>query len=102
MTLNRPVFKIRYHRRYFKDIKKIPSHHEYKIKIFLKSLLSNPHIKHPNTKQLKLPVGHIFRARVGKFRVIYKINNKNKTIYLIGVGPRSGVYKIMDRLLDRN
>lgn len=33
-----------------------------------------------------------FRLRIGDIRVIYHLNTKNKTIYIVKIAPRGSVY----------
>jgi mRNA-degrading endonuclease RelE of RelBE toxin-antitoxin system len=39
--------------------------------------------------------GHVFRLRVGKYRIIYAIKYETKEVYLITLGHREGVYDRM-------
>jgi mRNA-degrading endonuclease RelE of RelBE toxin-antitoxin system len=34
-----------------------------------------------------------YSLRVGKLRIIYYVSEKNKTIYVIAIGPRKTIYK---------
>jgi len=34
-----------------------------------------------------------FSLRVGKLRIIYAVSEKDKTVYVIAIGPRKTVYK---------
>jgi len=92
-------YKIFYHRNFFKEVVKIPSRHQKNVKEILRHILQNPIRIPPNTKTLK---GHkqIFRTRIGKLRLIYYINHKEKVVRVLGIDTRGKVYKIIRRLLS--
>ncbi len=56
----------------------------------LKNLGHNPY----TGKKLK-GYNSLYRIRVGKFRVVYKIDEKEKIIYIVLIDKRSRVYKRM-------
>ena len=51
----------------------------------------NPHAEHPNAKKLQGREG--YRLRVGDWRVIYKIENKQLIISVMKIASRGEVYK---------
>ncbi len=52
-------------------------------------LKENPTIGKPLTRELK---GR-FSYRIGVYRIIYKINKKDKIIFILTAGHRASVYK---------
>ncbi len=56
----------------------------------LKNLGDNPH----TGKKLK-GYDSLYRMRVGKFRVVYKVDEKKKIVYIVLIDKRSRVYKRM-------
>ncbi|MBO2944424.1 type II toxin-antitoxin system RelE/ParE family toxin [Paenibacillus sp. F411] len=56
-------------------------------------LLCNDPFDAPNVKRMKGSEEQIFRLRVGNFRIIYEIKDKELIIYVVRVGPRGDVYK---------
>ncbi len=55
----------------------------------LKEIKEDPFLGKPLSEEL---VGS-FSARVGVFRILYKVNKKDKKVYIISVGHRSKVYQ---------
>lgn len=41
---------------------------------------------------------NVYRIRVGDYRIVYK--RSHKLIYIISIGHRKDIYKILDRLLS--
>jgi len=52
----------------------------------------NPFAPHPNVAPLKNNLGH-FRLRIGKYRILYQVNQKEVFVYLYKAGSRGSVYK---------
>ncbi|SFF58433.1 mRNA interferase RelE/StbE [Halobacillus alkaliphilus] len=61
-----------------------------RIKKALLDLAEDPHNNILDTK--KLSTGDM-RLRVGKFRVIYELDNENIIIHVLDIGSRGQVYK---------
>ena len=51
-------------------------------------------------KQLKLELSDLRSYRVGRFRIVYRID-LDKTIELVAVGPRKTIYEETYRLITR-
>jgi len=91
-------YKILHHRLFEKEVLKIPAHHQQKVYRILTTLAKNPKKLAPNTK----PLGgatDVYRTRLGGLRLIYHISHTKKTILVLGINPRGGVYKVIRRLL---
>jgi mRNA-degrading endonuclease RelE of RelBE toxin-antitoxin system len=68
-----------------------------KIKDGLIAILKNP----GSGKQLKADLEGLFSYRIGKFRIIYRLD-KNKIITIIVIGPRKTIYEATLILLKRD
>ncbi len=56
-------------------------------------------VENLNIKKLKSKSYDLYRLRVGEFRVVYSIEHKQITIYIIAVGPRKDIYNKIKSLL---
>lgn len=68
-----------------------------KIKSALQAVLADPQAG----KALKDELEGLRSFRVGRFRVIYRMDNKNEIIEIIAVGPRKIIYEETLRLLQK-
>ena len=71
-----------------KELRKISRIHQEAIISAFEELKEDPFIGKPLTREL---TGR-FSYRVGVYRIIYKINDKDKIVYVISAGHRSTVY----------
>lgn len=76
-----------------KLIKKLPKIPQIAIYQKLKRMRLNPDIKSTKLSGYK----NIFRMRVGNYRVVYEIVDKNAYVFLVGY--RKEVYKLLERIL---
>ncbi|HVS70173.1 MAG TPA: type II toxin-antitoxin system RelE/ParE family toxin [Phycisphaerae bacterium] len=56
------------------------------------SLEKNPRMGN-NVKALKGPLSGAYRYRLGDLRVVYSINDREVTVYVITIAKRSDVYE---------
>ena len=71
-----------------KDLKKLPKN---AIEIILKKLYS---IKENPLRYIeRLKSSHLWKLRIGDYRVIMMINTKDKIINIIKIGHRKNIYK---------
>jgi len=83
------MYKIKILKSAQKDMKNIKDKNFlYKIHNAIISLKHNPH----TGKKLK-GYDSLYRIRVGKFRIVYKIDEKEKIVYVVLIDKRSRVYK---------
>ncbi|MBU0953607.1 MAG: type II toxin-antitoxin system RelE/ParE family toxin [Nanoarchaeota archaeon] len=75
-------------RRFQKSFKTLDHETQSRIKKTLPSLASDPSLGKPLHGPLKLKRS----LRVGKYRVVYEVDEKRKVVTLFGVGPRKGIY----------
>lgn len=74
-----------------KDLKRLKSIYRIGISSALKEIKEDPYVGKPLTREL---TGR-FSYKIGVYRIIYKINNQDKLIYIFTAGHRSTVYKLL-------
>ena len=72
-----------------KDLRGIPRHDVERILKAIDSLATDPN----PVNAMRLTGRDAFRLRVGKYRVIYAIDNEEVVILIIKIGHRGGVYR---------
>lgn len=72
-----------------RELRSLSARHEIALDIIYEELKDNPQLGKPLTREL---IGR-FSFRVGNYRIIYNINEKDKKIYILTVGHRSIVYQ---------
>lgn len=72
-----------------REIKKVPKRYQYSIRLLLRELKENPSIG----KKLRRELTGKYSIKVGVYRIIYKVSEKDKIIYVPTAGHRSTVYK---------
>ncbi len=72
-----------------KDLKRLPKHYETAIILSLRELRESPGIGKPLTKEL----AGKFSYKIGMYRIIYVINEQNKTVNILSAGYRGTVYQ---------
>ena len=72
-----------------RELKKIPKRYQQAIRLILRELQDDPSIGKPLRRELKGK----FSIKIGIYRIIYKINEKDKIIYVPTAGHRGTVYK---------
>ncbi len=55
-------------------------------------LQKSPHVG-PNIKKLKGEFSFAYRYRIGRYRIIYVIDDEEKTVYLTNIQHRRDVYR---------
>jgi mRNA interferase RelE/StbE len=74
-----------------KSLQKMPRNPAKLIREKLEVIAADPHTDLPNTKKLHNRPG--FRLRVGDWRVIYEIQDKQLIILVLKIAPRGEVYR---------
>jgi len=82
-------YKIYFKKSVWKDLKSIPKKDLLKIFDKIKSLGDNP--RQPGSK--KLSSQERYRLRQGKYRIIYSIQDKELTVWVVKVSHRREVYR---------
>ncbi len=71
-----------------KELKKLSAIHQTSILQVFQDLRENPDLGKPLTREFS----NRFSYRLGVFRIIYKVNKKEKIVTIISAGHRSVVY----------
>jgi len=82
------VYKLFFKKSVWKDFKSIPDKDLTKILTLIESLGENP--RQPACK--KLSGQEKYRLRYGRYRIIYSIQDKELSIWIVKVGHRRNVY----------
>lgn len=81
------IFEKNFNKKYFE---KIPKDYQEKIKLFIENRLA-PH-PHESGKPLKGDLDEKWSARVGVYRILYKICKSKIVIFIIKIEHRKDVY----------
>jgi mRNA interferase RelE/StbE len=82
-------YKARFSRIFVKKEQRLPNDIKPKVMDILREILMNPHIGVP----LVGPLKGLWRMRIGKYRVIYEIDEEEKKIIFHDVDLRKRVYE---------
>jgi len=83
------MYSLRISTRAKKDIKRIPHPHQQAIILSLSEIKEYPFTGKPLTREL---TGR-FSFRIGVYRIIYRVNKKDKRIDILTAGHRASVYE---------
>lgn len=72
-----------------RELKKIPKRYQVSIRFALRELKEDPLIG----KKLGRELTGKFSIKIGVYRIIYKVSEKDKIVYVSTAGHRSTVYK---------
>ncbi len=86
------MYKLFYSREAISSLRKISGRIAKRICSKLESLAKDPHAKNNNVKPLKGAEAN-YRLRVGDWRALYILNNKDKQIIIVNIDTRGVVYK---------
>ena len=101
-------YRITYGKDFLKDLKGIIKGGNKKIKNKVKEiaveLKKDPYRKRPKAdlKLISSKKEAVYRVRIGKYRLIYQIDEKEKKIYLTMIFPRGRGYQSILNLLRNN
>jgi len=84
------LFKIRFHKKVFKDLDNLPENEVERIAKQIETLKTNPFP--PGFKKLSGKDG-IYRIRQGNYRVVYSVDQEEKDIIVWAVRHRKDVYR---------
>ncbi len=82
-------YEAEFSKTFLKNHKKLSHQTKNRIKQNIKQILINPYIGIPLIGNLR----GLWKGRVGKYRIIYEIHNRNKIVIFHDVGLRKGIYK---------
>jgi len=86
------MYKLFFHKRSLKQLKKLPKHEQKKILKKIKKLQENPTDFSLNIKPLH-NTQNSWRVRADNLRAIYTFDRKQKIIYIEYLGYRGSIYK---------
>ena len=84
------MYKIVFTNRALKDLKKIDQDAQRKIAIKLKGYSKGP-LKY--ARKLIHPIIGTYRFRIGDYRIIFDIDEKNRVIVILRIGHRRSIYR---------
>lgn len=82
------MFRIKLTARAKRELKYLSKRYGYSLAEIIEDLKENPFLGKPLVREL---TGQ-YSYKVGIYRIIYKVNKKDKTILILTVGHRSKVY----------
>jgi len=85
------MYKLEFKPQARKAILRMPRNTAHIIRGKLENLRENPALPNNNVTRLKGTDG--YRLRVGDWRVIFRLNNKELEILVIKISPRGGAYQ---------
>jgi mRNA-degrading endonuclease RelE of RelBE toxin-antitoxin system len=85
------TYKVLLSRQAEKFYKKLGENTRARVREALTTLESQPYIG----KRLHGELKENYSIRIGKIRIIYAISEKDKTIYVIAIGPRKTIYRTL-------
>lgn len=91
MSKNSSEFKLLYHPRSLKFLKKIPKREAANILEKLEQLAGDPNTRNLDITKLAT-TQKSFRLRTGKIRVVYEIDQSSKIIYIQDIDFRGNIY----------
>ena len=86
------MYEIRFLGRALDDLSKIDRPHQRIIKEKLLILAEGPEALKNNIKRLKGDLEDLYRLRVGRYRIIFRKNEKELLILIVRIGHRKDVY----------
>lgn len=86
---------MKYALKYSKEVKKfLQKHHDLAPKVIdaLEQIAQNPYSNTQDTKRLQ-DAQNRYRLRIGKYRILYEIKEKEILLYAYDTDSRGGIYK---------
>ena len=85
------MYKVSYHPKAFKQLKKLPRQDQIKLTQVIYKLRQDPFSKKLNIRRFYRTLKS-YRIRIGDLRAIYELDNKKKEIYIRHLGYRGQIY----------
>lgn len=92
-------FRVQLHRRAVKALEKLPKGHQGAIAKLIDELRKDPYPNGADRKQLQGPLRQYLSARCGNYRVCYEIKQQEVMIYVLVLGDRKEVYRLLQELV---
>ncbi len=86
---NKKAWAVYYHRDLEKEIRRLPRPHVSQILTAIETLAENP--QPDGCKKIK--GSNLWRIRVGVYRILYSIDEENRTVSTYRIGHRKAVYR---------
>ncbi len=86
------TYRVQFTKRALSYFDKIDQRTKKRVAKVIELLKQNPYIV-PNIKPIEGLPYEQYRIRIGKLRMIYRINNEQLLIIIVKIGPRGDVYK---------
>lgn len=83
------MFEIRIAKKAEKQIKKLKKVYQSAVLSALEEIKEDPNLSKPLSEEL---TGK-FTFHISVYRIIYKVNQKDKVVTILDIGPRSAIYK---------
>ncbi len=84
------MFRIEYTKSACKDLRKLDQVVKDRIGVAVDALGSEPH---PRGSRKMVGSEALYRIRIGDYRVIYEVQNKILTVFIIEIGHRKDIYR---------
>ena len=84
------AYSIKWDKRAYKELKELETKDAINILNNVNKLYENPY---SSGKNLKGKFKNKMRLRIGDFRLVYWIEEKEKTVWIIAIGHRKEIYK---------
>jgi mRNA interferase RelE/StbE len=85
------VFRAEYSKSALKALREMPRNIAEIIRAKIVTLLADPYGSHNNAMRLQGRTG--YRLRVGDWRVLYELDDKQKVLLVLDIKPRGGAYQ---------
>jgi mRNA interferase RelE/StbE len=85
------MFTVRFSRDAIRALMRMPRNRAANIRRKIDQLAQNPHAANANLMKLAGREG--FRWRVGDWRVIYELDDQQRILSVLAIGPRGSIYE---------
>ncbi len=85
------MYRIVYTRRALRGLRKMPREIAQRVQERLEHIAKDPYKRHPNVTKLQGREG--YHLRIGDWRVIYDVDDKERLLIVLVAGPRGSVYR---------
>jgi mRNA interferase RelE/StbE len=85
------MFTVRFSRDAIRALMRMPRNRAANIRRKIDQLAQNPHAANANLMKLAGREG--FRLRVGDWRVIYELDDQQRILSVLAIGPRGSIYE---------
>lgn len=85
------VYKLCFYKSVEKDLKYFPGHVKSRLleKLSILTITPRPH----QTTKVQGKYSHLYRVRIGGYRIVYSVDDKEKTVTIVNIDHRKQVYR---------